>query len=412
LRVVQAVDMELSAASGLDPTFLSMPEKADLLTTLAHVRDLADGLLVDTLAVSADVADAEGFRSAGSWLARRTLDDRAATGRLQRLADDAIRHPLVRRAMRDGDVSVRQAEAITRSLDALGPAVSPAIRDQAEAHLLALAADFGPTELRRLGAGVLEVIDPEAFEDHERERLEAELRRAREATRLSIRSRGDGTSRLSGVLPDHVAARLKSYLHAFASPRRDHLPSTAGNAGEPTAYVDPVTGRRLTQDRLLGEAMCAFLESADPERLPIHGGSATSIIVTIDLDDLRSAVGLATTGEDRLNPSEVRRLACTGAIIPAVLGGKGEVLDLGRSRRLFSPAQRKALAIRYPTCVVDGCDIPADWCEAHHLDPWSKGGATDLADGVLACPRHHHVFHDDRSVISWSPTGVSMRLRQ
>ena len=80
-----------------------------------------------------------------------------------------------------------------------------------------------------------------------------------------------------------------------------------------------------------------------------------------------------------------------------MLGGESEILDLGRSRRLFSPAQRKAMAIRDLTCRAEGCDIPAAWCEAHHAaDPWSQGGRTDLADGLLMCSYHHHRAHDHR----------------
>jgi hypothetical protein len=407
LQTVRTVDVELTKVRDLDPTFMSVSEKSELLRALTHAIQQAQGLLVETLAVSADVADAEGFRSAGSWLVRHTREERSAAARLQRLADDALRHRLVREAMRDGAVSVRQAEVITKALDALGPDVSESIRLQAEQQLVALAEEFDAAELRQLGAGILEVIDPATFEDHARARLEDELRKAREATRLSIRRRGDGTSRLSGVLPDHVAARLKAFLNAFSSPRHD----AAGDGGDPSPYVDPASGRRLPGNRVMGEALCAFLEAADPARMPIHGGAATSIIVTIDLDRLRAGLGLAVTGEERLTPAEVRRLACQANIIPAVLGGSAEVLDLGRSRRLFSPAQRKALAVRYPTCCVDGCDLPAAWCEAHHLDPWSKGGPTDLADGVLACPRHHHLFHDDRYDAALTSSGYRFAMR-
>ena len=80
-----------------------------------------------------------------------------------------------------------------------------------------------------------------------------------------------------------------------------------------------------------------------------------------------------------------------------VLGGKSEVLDQGRARRLFTAAQRKALAVRDQGCRAEGCDIPAAWCEAHHFDrPWAADGRTDLADGKLLCSWHHHRAHDDR----------------
>jgi hypothetical protein len=78
-----------------------------------------------------------------------------------------------------------------------------------------------------------------------------------------------------------------------------------------------------------------------------------------------------------------------------VLGGQSEVLDLGRSRRLFSPAQRKAMAVRDKRCRAEGCTIPAAWCEAHHAKkPWADGGLTDIADGALMCAWHHHRAHD------------------
>jgi hypothetical protein len=119
-------------------------------------------------------------------------------------------------------------------------------------------------------------------------------------------------------------------------------------------------------------------------------------VVSIDYDALcrgAGTAGLSTGG--RLSATEVRRMACTANILPGVLGGAGEILDLGRSRRLFSPAQRKALAIRDRRCRAEDCDIPAAWCEAHHArDPWSKGGRTDLADGLLLCSFHHHRAHD------------------
>ena len=103
---------------------------------------------------------------------------------------------------------------------------------------------------------------------------------------------------------------------------------------------------------------------------------------------------------------KVRRLACTAAIVPAVLGGESEVLDLGRARRLFPPAQRKAMAIRDRRCRAVGCDIPAAWCEAQHSRvPWVHGGRSDHDDGLLLCSWHHHRAHDRRYDQRRLPTG-------
>ena len=103
----------------------------------------------------------------------------------------------------------------------------------------------------------------------------------------------------------------------------------------------------------------AFLENLPDTGLPVHGGTTTSVMVTLDLDTLLTGIGVATTSTgDRVTAEQARRLACQARIIPVVLGRKGEVLDLGRSARLFSPAQRKALAIRDKECTTEGCSDP------------------------------------------------------
>jgi hypothetical protein len=166
----------------------------------------------------------------------------------------------------------------------------------------------------------------------------------------------------------------------------------------------------------MGEAFVAFLETVDARRLPIHGGNATSVVVTIPLEALRSELAAAgiigsglVAGDDltgeRISAAEARRLACTAKIIPMVLGGGSLPLDLGRAQRLYSPAQRTAMAVRDKTCRAEGCDVPADWCEAHHLDPWEGGGRTDLDDGVLFCSHHHHRAHDTSYLVERLPSG-------
>jgi hypothetical protein len=150
--------------------------------------------------------------------------------------------------------------------------------------------------------------------------------------------------------------------------------------------------------RRLGQAFGAFLESVDPDRMPLHGGDATTVLVTIDLETLRSRLaGVGMVGEEPISAGQARRLACTASIIPVVLGGASVPLDLGRAYRLFSSYQRKAMAVRDRRCRAEGCTVPAAWCEAHHAtNPWIRGGRTDLADGVLLCSWHHHRAHDPR----------------
>jgi hypothetical protein len=118
-------------------------------------------------------------------------------------------------------------------------------------------------------------------------------------------------------------------------------------------------------------------------------------VVTIDLTSLLSGLGEATTGDGtRITAGQARRLACRAGLVPAVLDGASRPLDVGRKKRLFTAAQHTALALQHDTCQAEGCEVPSTWCEAHHRDPWSGGGRTDLAQGMLLCPWHHHRIHD------------------
>ncbi len=99
-----------------------------------------------------------------------------------------------------------------------------------------------------------------------------------------------------------------------------------------------------------------------------------------------------------LSPAIVRQLACDADVLPVVFGANGEILDLGRTVRLFSKPQRKALWSRDRHCSYPGCDAPAAWADAHHLIHWVDGGDSDLANATLLCQRHHTLVHDKRLI--------------
>ena len=130
-------------------------------------------------------------------------------------------------------------------------------------------------------------------------------------------------------------------------------------------------------------------------------GVKTTLMLTMSYDDLAARVGAAmvigsTQGGSLIAPETVRRLACDANVIPAVLGGRGEVLDQGRSTRLATPGQLAALWLRDAGCSFPGCTTPAHWCDAHHLVHWVDGGASDLTNLALLCGRHHSVVHRDQ----------------
>ena len=92
----------------------------------------------------------------------------------------------------------------------------------------------------------------------------------------------------------------------------------------------------------------------------------------------------------------MRRVCCDAEIIPVVLRGDSELLDVGRSKRLVTPAIRTALIARDGGCVFPTCVAPPSACEAHHVVPWQRGGRTRLDDLILVCHHYHAVVEPDR----------------
>jgi hypothetical protein len=417
LAAASDVRSTLKAVADANPTFMATGEKAAALCELVAAEAQLAELRLRILADARDLAADTAAKDAAGWLAHQTRTRYADARADLRLAEALDRdHPQLAAAMREGSATLAQAHVVHRAITALPATVDARTVAEAETHLVERAREFGPKELGRIGRRILDVVAPEIAEAAEGARLAELEAHAAERTRLTMRRLGDGTTRISSRVPDASATRFATYLEAFANPRRTSADPDADqpcDAGTATAH-DPVA--RLAHPRRMGEAFVAFLETVDAGHLPIHGGSATTVVVTIPLDALRAELAAAdiigsglVAGDDltgeRISAAEARRLACTAKIIPAVLGGGSLPLDLGRARRLFNATQRLAMAVRDKTCRAEGCDAPANWCEAHHLHPWEHGGRTDIDDGVLLCSHHHHRVHDTSHLVERLPNG-------
>jgi hypothetical protein len=412
VAAVSDVRSSLKAVSGVNPTFMATADKAVALVELVRAEAQLAELRLRILADAGDLAHETAAKDAAGWLAQvtrtRFTDARADLALATALDHDRT---MMAAAMREGSVTLPQAHVIHRAITALPDSVDADTVARAEAHLVAHASEFGPKELGRIGRRILDVVAPEIADAVEAARLGDLEANAADLTRLTMRRLGDGTTRLSGRVPDATATRFATYLEAFANPRvqgAESLQAGDGGAGDPVV--------RASYPKRLGQALTQLLEAIDPTRLPLHGGDATTLVVTMPLVSLQAdlaagdliGAGLVSGDDltgDRITAAQARRLACTAKILPAVLGGDSLPLDLGRTRRLFSPAQRKALLVRDRTCRAEGCDIPGTWCEAHHRrDPWSTGGRTDLDNGELLCG-HHHRAHDHRYRSDRLPNG-------
>jgi hypothetical protein len=369
LSAYAAIDAALDEIASVDPMYMSTAEKQAALTAGPRLRARVEALELRVLAASAqDVAEATGARCTATWVAQETRQPPATVRRHATLAADLDRRwAQVQAAFAAGAVNLAQVRVITDSLEALPGDLPDGVLVKAEAYLVEKAAEFGPRELRRLGHGVLEHLAPDLAEETERKRLEAEEARADAATRLWLRRRGDGCTDIGARVPDHVASRLRAYLDALANPHRPHTGSGTGSE-----FMNLPLARRR------GIALGWLLENIADSDLPTHGGTATSIVVLLDYDTLLTGLGVATTSTgETLTAEQARRLACTARIIPAVLGKKGEILDQGRSSRLYTRAQRIAMQIRDRHCTAHGCTVPARYC--HVGLPGSHGQMLDSA---------------------------------
>ncbi len=158
-----------------------------------------------------------------------------------------------------------------------------------------------------------------------------------------------------------------------------------------TTFRDPRTREQRQHDVLMGVISAGLRRTEKTQSLrPLS--SVTAVVSLRDLETGTGAGWLDDIGEP-ISIATVRQMVCDGGLRTVILGDAGEALFLGRTERLFTAAQRKALAARDGGCVWPGCSAPPGRCEAHHVVEWERGGATDIDNGALLCSAHHHALH-------------------
>ena len=346
-------------------------------------------------ASSVRVEEATGAATTATWLARATRTTVRSSRRAVHLATALETYARLREGYAAGAVNTEQAEVIARALDALPTDIPATVKADAEQRLVDLAGHHDACDLRVLGDRVLDVVAPAVADAHEAARLEAEERAAARKTMLTMTPDGQGSVHGRFTVPELHAGMLRKQLLALVVHDKPALTSTPTTTAEQEEGERPEPVKAATAVEL-GAAFCELLERLDGSQVPEMSTGAT-VVVTMTLETLAGGLAAATldTG-DRIAAHTARRLACEAGIIPVVLSGRREVLDQGRRKRLFTRAQRIALATRDKGCTAVGCRTAAWFCHAHHDQPWATGGTTDLANGRLLCPTHHRTAHDPR----------------
>lgn len=384
------VQAALKDVASVEPAFMATAEKQSALVALTHARSQLDALTVRVLAASDDVGEVHGLRDAAAWLAVQTRATRREARRDLALGRALAQHADVATGLSSGELRTEQARVIAEAVDALPSHVDSSTRGLAEASLLELASHHDARELRQIGKRILDVVAPEVGESHEAAVLAAEEARATAGVELTMVDDGEGRCHGRFTVPSHVGAMLTRHLLALANPAR-----------HTEAELRDESGDWKPLRRRLGQALIEYVERYPVEATPQTAGVNATVVVTMTLEQLLAdhATALLDDGS-RMSAGQARRLACEAGIIPVVLDSKSQPLDLGRAARLFTKAQRVALGLRDGGCTAKGCETSASGCHAHHDDPWSRLGLTDLANGRLLCPRHHRLAHDSRHAMT------------
>ncbi|MET8466690.1 DUF222 domain-containing protein, partial [Micromonospora zamorensis] len=324
---------ETAVADCLDAPAWALPEH-DLVAALDAAHRLEQRLAAVKLALVRELdgrgtGTTQGASSTVVWLRDRLRLSVSAARRLVDLAGALdTGAPGVRAALASGDISVEQARVIGDTVSTVHTAAGAEAARKAVGILVEWAGQFEPTLLRKLGTRILDHVAPEVADAAARAALEAEARRASRDRHVTLSELSDGRLRLAGSLDAEAAGLLRAAID----------PLTA-----PSGPDDPRCPGQRRHDALADLCRLALRTG----ELPEHGGDPAQLVVTTSFETLARQLDAGTLDTDlRLTPETVRRLACDAAILPAVLGGAGQTLDVGRQRRLVTGPLRRALVLR------------------------------------------------------------------
>ena len=300
----------------------------------------------------------------------------------ERVARALRRMPAVRAAFAEGRLSYAKVREVTRVVDTVD-----------EAQLVELALTATASQLARTVRG---------FRAADGTRLQQEAKRG-----LTWHTRDDGMVEVRAVLPPEEGA----VIVAASTAAQDQFGAPPDKTETGEAAVAPAYGQA---DALLDVAR-TFLHTAPQDRSGEDRSGEDRHLVVVHVaaeqlsptgsGDVPAGTSRATGASAETDPTchvegigpveaeTARRLACDADLLGAVVDAHGDALALGRTRRLVSRAQRRALMIRDGMCQFPGCHQTRH-LDAHHRVSWVAGGPTDLGNLLLLCQWHHTVVHE------------------
>jgi len=321
--------------------------------------------------------------------------------RLARSGEFVAIHPALGQAWAAGVITSEHVHALVRHADRLSEAEMAAVIGE----LTPLWGQLSPQAVGAFVARVIRVLHPPG----DPEPGEAA---AHESRSLSFALTSDSVV-LSGCLPRVEGEAVIAAIDAFAERLRseaDHVPASARRADGLVALVNaahtsgsipnrgglPVSVSVTVSSTALGDedwtTSRGHTLTPGERRFAACDALLTPVVLESDSQEcpdtvaelLRDAGRPAPVATVPLNPAQAR----IAALATALLGTRMPIA-VGRTARIATPAQRRALAIRDGGCIIPGCSIPAESCQTHHVVDWAEGGSTELANLALLCWAHH-----------------------
>ncbi len=352
-----------AAIEELDP-----PVDGSSLGELLRLRDRLDA----KIAIGVGQFDRDGSwalddaSSATAWLRQHAGLSGPAAASLTRTGKVVLGAPVLAAAWLDGSVSGGQVQAVVANVND---------------RVAGLFAEHEGEMVPRLAAlNVRETaIVMQAWRDRADALLEDDLGKDEPKRSLHLSRTLDGRAELKGSFDAEAAAPIEAALRV--------------------ASVDDSEGESRSPAERRADALrdvCQwFLDHQDTATTVGRHRPHVNLVLT--LEELEARSGGHTLDGTLLDADAIRVLLCDANLNRVITDGRGTILDYGRSTRTIPPALFSALALRDGHCrMVEGCDRPPDWCDAHHIVPWEEGGATNLQNLVLACSHHHHLAHRKR----------------
>jgi hypothetical protein len=292
-----------------------------------------------------------------------------------------------------GDTTAAHVDALGRGLKIAGAereAFMAHLPELVEASTTMIASEFSHlvTETAK------SVVTDDGLSTFERQKRE---------TFFKMRNEADGCLSVSGKFDPISASILKSKI--------GRLVENMFHSGDKEVPVDVMPWIE-PNDHRQAQALIALVNGASESAsdIPVRA----EIVVHVDLETLQHGLHAGGTCRTALGPDlpveTVRRLACEAEILPVVLDGRSVPIDVGRSKRLATIHQRRALEAIHPTCAIPDCEVIFDHCNIHHIDYWENGGPTDLNNMVPLCSRHHHAAHEGGWKLQLNPENRELSI--